>query len=178
METAEKEARDANLLAHPGQPPTDLDKAIAASGDPNWQTRPWSWSDLNGDGKIEYTKDNPEFRIAFNSNLTLAGNPCATFRPDGAFVYPLGERGGGNYLLVIPPKTVNGKALYDWGDAKKVPLTDGERIAGVVAQDSRYYVLRCSSRSSTEGNVSSLECYDESGKLLNFAGRANTMTST
>ena len=40
-----------------------------------------------------------------------------------------------------------------------------KELADVLAQDDRYYVLR-SSKSFTEGNVSSLECYDETGKLL------------
>ena len=45
VESAEATAYKAGLLAMPGQPPTDLDKAIAASGDPDWKTRPWVWSD-------------------------------------------------------------------------------------------------------------------------------------
>ena len=144
----------------------DLDKAIAASGDPDWGARPWVWSDLNGDGKMEYTKDNPEFKIDFNSKISLEGKmPSTCFRSsDGSYVCPCNDKKGGEAsLLVVPPKMVNGNPSYDWKDAKIVPCAPGTRISDVLAQDGRFYVLR-SSRGL--GGESHIECYDESGKLL------------
>ena len=160
-------ARKAGLLAKPGEPPTDLDKAIAASGDPDWKTRPWAWSDLNGDGKMEYTADNPELKIDFNAKFSLDGRlPSTCFRSsDGAFICPCNDRkgGGSEALLVVSPQTANGKVFYDLKDAKMIPCTPGTEIKDVLAQDGRFYVMR----STRElGNVGSLECYDESGKLL------------
>ena len=140
-ETAEQAARRAGLLAKPGESPTDLDKVIAASGDPDWATRPWAWSDLTGDGKMEYTKDNPEFKIAFGSNLSLGLHLLdASFRSsDGAFVCPNNVVRGDATILVISPKIVNGKASYDWNQAQVIPCAKGEGIVDVLAQDGRFY---------------------------------------
>ena len=163
---AETVARAAGLLAKPGEPPTDLDKAIAAAGDPDWKTRPWAWSDLNGDGKMEYTANNPEFKIDFNAKFSLDGKFHSTcFRAsDGAYVCPCDDRKNGeSSLLIVPPQTVNGKASYDWKDAKILPCAPGMIISDVLAQDGRFYVMR-SNRAL--GNTCSIECYDESGKLL------------
>jgi len=82
-DNAEEAAQEAGLLANPGEPPMALDKAIAASGDANWKTQPWIWSDLNGNGKIDYSDDNPEFKIAFGSNFSLGRLPII---PAPAFV--------------------------------------------------------------------------------------------
>ena len=164
-ETVETVARAAGLLAAPGQPPTDLDKAIAASGDPDWATRPWAWSDLNGDGKMEYTADNPEFKIAFNSDLTPQGFGGCYRSSDGAYVCANNDkRDGVHSLYVLPPQTVNGKPSYDWKNAKVIPCVGDVKIKDVLAQDGRFYVLRSSG--SLLEQTSHLECYDESGKLL------------
>ena len=163
---AEDAARKADLLAKPGEPPTDLDKAIAASGDANWATRPWAWSDLNGDSKMEYTADNPEFKIDFNAKFSLGLLSCACFRSsDGAYVCPDNDKDGSRKLLLLPPQMVNGKASYDWKNAQVIPCADGPGICDVLAQDERYYVLRNPYRGSFD-NPNLLECYDESGKLL------------
>ena len=167
-ENAEAVARDAGLLAKPGEPPTDLDKAIAASGDPDWKNRPWAWSDLNGDGKMEYTKDNPEFKIAFGSALSIGDHlPPTTFRSsDGAYVCAANDKANSAAsLVVLPPQTVNGKVFYDWKNAKVIPCASGTPIVDVLAQDGRFYVLRNIYR-AVFAKGSSLECYDESGKLL------------
>jgi hypothetical protein len=158
-------ARDAGLLAQPGQPPTDLDKAIAASGDTKWETRSWAWSDLNGDGKMEYSAANPEFQIAFNStiNLALYIPRSGTLRTtDGAFVCP--AQGG---LLVFPPKIVNGMSAYTWDNAKLLTI-DKADFSDVLAQDGHYYVLRSSTERHDMGEtvITYVSCYDETGKLL------------
>ena len=162
---AEDMARTAGLLAKPGEPPTDLDKAIAASGDADWATRPWTWSDLNGDGKMEYTKDNPEFQIDFNSKLSIAVLHSTCFRSsDGAYICPNnGKKDDPKCLLVVPPEMVNGKACYEWKNAKVIPCTEGPAVSDVLAQDGRFYLLR---GSRGLGGTSYIECYDESGKLL------------
>ena len=169
-DTTEGIARAAGLLSRPGEPPTDLDKAIAAAGDPDWKTRPWAWSDLNGDGKMEYTKDNPEFKIDFNSKFSIDGHfPCTCFRSsDGAYVFPSDRA-----LHVIPPQMVDGKISYDWKNAKIIPCAEGPPIVDVLAQDGRFYVLRNPYRASF-GKGSFLECYDEAGKLLWTREHANS----
>ena len=167
--TLENVARAAGLLAKPGEPPTDLDKAIAASGDPDWADRPWAWSDLNGDGKVQYTADNPEFKIDFNATFSIPGYFGSTcFRSsDGAFVYPYNNKKGGfASLLVVPPQTVNGKPSYDWKNAKAIPCAAGTQIGDVLAQDGRFYVLRRNDHRVSFGDANFLECYDDSGKLL------------
>jgi hypothetical protein len=162
---AGRAARDAGLLAQPGQPPTDLDKAIAASGDTKWEQRPWAWSDLDGDGKMEYSDANPEFQIAFNSsinfNLYIPRTGCLR-ATDGAFVCP--AKGG---LAIIPAKNLNGKTVYSWENAKLLPLENGD-FSDVLAQDGRFYGLRCSTERHDMGDnvISNVSCFDESGKLL------------
>ncbi len=158
-------ARDAGLLAQPGQPPTDLDKAIAASGDPKWETRSWAWSDLNGDGKMEYSASEPEFQIAFNSGINfelyIPRSGCLR-ESDGAFVCP--ARGG---LAVIPPRKVNGKILYTWDEAKLLSIAKGD-FCDVLAQDGRYYTLTSSTERHDMGErvITYVSCFDETGNLL------------
>jgi hypothetical protein len=162
-------AEEAGLLASPGQPPTALDKAIAASGDTMWQTRPWIWNDLDGDGKMSYSEANPEFQIAFGSDLSLdryVHYPCTNLRAsDGAYVRVDKKSGS---LIVIPPKMVNGHPVYAWSDAKLIPMAKGEYLMDVLPQDNRYYVLRTSSGHHDVGEkmINAVECYDETGKLL------------
>ena len=168
--TAEVVARKAGLLAKPGDPPMDLDKAIAASGDPDWKTRPWSWSDLNGDGKMEYSADNPEFKIDFGSDFTFTDRIRSTsFRSsDGAFVIPDNSKDRTGKLLVMLPQRVIGIVFYDWKNVKALPCGEGPVISDVLAQDDRFYVLRniYGGGLGRQSNPSYLECYDESGKLL------------
>jgi hypothetical protein len=159
-------ARDAGLLALPGQPPTDLDKAIAASGDADWEKRPWAWSDLNGNGKIEYSDAAPEFQIAFNSPIVFDGYipPSGCLRsPDGAYVRT--AKGG---LVVITPKTVNGQIFYTWDNAKIIPRDDPNSASDVIAQDGRYYALTSSTQRHDMGEkvINKISCYDETGKRL------------
>ncbi len=165
-ENAGRAARDFGLLALPGQPPTDLDKAIAASGDTDWEKRPWAWSDLNGNGKVDYSAAQPEFQIAFHSNIVFDGYipPSGCLRsPDGAFVRT--AKGG---LVVIPPKTVNGQIFYTWENAKLIPRDDPNAASDVLAQDGRYYVLTSSTQRHDMGEKvdSKILCYDDSGKCL------------
>jgi hypothetical protein len=188
-------ARRAGLLAKPGDPPTDLDKAIAASGDAKWEQRLWVWSDLNGDGKMQFTSDNPEFQIAFNSNLPSPadgwsenGLPSTGMlrESDGAYIYPVDIWGSmpidkrTNFLYVIPPKTVNGKTAYDWADAKQVPLAAGEPAKDVLAQDGQFYVMRNSEQrhNFTSLTINAIEAYDETGKLLWTRGRSDISDMT
>ncbi len=159
-------AREAGLLALPGQPPTDLDKAIAASGDPNWETRSWAWSDLDGDGKMEYSASHPEFQIAFNSNIKfdLYIPRSGTLRAsDGAFVAP--AQGG---LAVMPPKILDGQTIFTWDNAKLVPLGNPDAPSDVLAQDGRFYTLLSSTERHDMGEkvITKVLCYDETGKLL------------
>ena len=165
-ESAGKAAREAGLLALPGESPTDLDKAIAASGDVDWEKRPWAWSDLNGDGRIQYSAAQPEFQIAFNSKIVFDGYipPSGCLRsPDGAFVRT--AKGG---LVVIPRKTVNGHIVYTWDDAKIIPRDDPNAASDVLAQDGRYYALTSSTQRHDMGEkvISKISCYDETGKRL------------
>ena len=159
-------ARKAGLLAKPGEPPTELDKAIAASGDKDWEKRCWAWSDLNGDGRINYSAASPEFQIAFNSDIAFDGYipPTGCLRsPDGAFVHT--TKGG---LAVIPPKIFNGKTLYSWENAKVIPRIDTIPASDVLAQDGRYYTLGISTQRHDMGDkvINKIECYDDTGKLL------------
>ena len=164
--TAGDVARKAGLLARAGEPPTELDKAIAASGDAQWATRPWAWSDLDGDGKMSYSAANPEFQIAFNSDIKFDGYipPTGCLRAsDGAFVHTV--KGG---LVVITPKVVNGKTLYAWDGANVIPRTNPGAASDVLAQDGRFYTLTASAQRHDVGEkvVNTIECYDETGKLL------------
>jgi len=160
-------AREAGLLAKPGEPPTDLDKAITASGDADWEKRPYLWSDLNGDGKIEYTASNPEFQIAFGSNVVFDGYipPSACLRsPDGAYV-----RTAKDGIAVIPATLTNGRLTFSWQGAKVIPRTPGPLpVSDVVAQDGHYYALRISTQRHDVGEkvLNKVECYDDAGKLL------------
>jgi len=188
-------ARAAGLLAKPGEPPTDLDKAIAASGDANWEQDLWAWSDLNGDGKMEYTDANPEFKIAFNSTLRgpihwfEGGNPSSGMlrESDGAYVFPVDIRSKvpntvprENFLNFIPRKMTNGKPSYDWADAKQIPLTTGPPAKDVLAQDGQYYILYNSEERHNFGGqtINAIEAYDENGKLLWTRGRSDISDMT
>ena len=117
---------------------------------------------------MEYTKDNPEFKINFNSAFSFGTHFTATtFRAsDGAYICPGGDKDGTSKLYVVPPKTVNGQISYDWKDAKTIPCSSGQPIVDVLAQDDRFYVLRDFNRALGTEKINSLECYDESGKLL------------
>ena len=171
---AQQAAQAAGLLAKPGQPPTALDKAIAASGDPHWQTRQWAWSDLNGDGKMEYSKQNPEFKIAFHKvpirTTYLPASPW--LRPsDGAFILPVdpvppAHRPDAPGLAVIVPKLIHGHRSYNWADARIIECTPGPPVMDVCTQGGRYFVLRDQRHDVGPGNINSLQCYSAAGKLL------------
>ncbi len=161
-------AREAGLLALPGQPPTDLDKVIAASGDPKWERRAWAWTDLNGDGKIDYTAANPELQINLNSDIELGLYipRSSTLRTsDGAFVVPANHG-----LAIIPPTLRNGQTFYTWDKAKLLPLEGmgPDAPSDVILQDGRYYTLFSSSERHDMGDTikTYVSCYDEAGKLL------------
>ena len=158
-------ARRAGLVAPPGEPPTELDKVIAASGDPNWAQRPWAWTDLDGDGRMGYSASNPEFQIAFNSKIAFDGYvPSTCLRPsDAAYVHTT-LRG----LAVIPPTKFSGKLFYSWQNAKVVPRATDEPASDVIAEDGRYFTLMESAQRHDVGDDirNRIECYDESGKLL------------
>lgn len=168
--TAGEVALHAGLLARPGEPPTALDQAIKASGDASWQMRPWAWSDLNGDRKMEYTKENPEFKIYFNAPFSFDTFSGKCFRAsDGALVAALNNRKAGQEpfaILVMPPVKVNGATSYDWSAAKTFPCTPGDKLSDILAQDGRIYVLRSLRAVGGEKNHGMLQCYDEGGKLL------------
>ena len=172
-ETAGKVTLLAGLRAAPGKRPTALDEAIKAAADADWDTRPWAWSDLNGNGKMDYSADDPEFKIFFNSPFSLDVMPSSCFRStDGAYVRPVNSRKKGanpgegeQGILVLPPSDLNGHISYDWSKAQVIPCTKGTVISDILAQDGRFYALR-STRSFGEGNISSVQCYNETGKLL------------
>ncbi|NNM87974.1 MAG: hypothetical protein HKL95_05600 [Phycisphaerae bacterium] len=171
---AQQAAEAAGLLAKPGQPPTALDKVIAASGDQHWQIRQWAWSDLNGDGKMEYSKQNPEFKIAFHKapirTTYLPASPW--LRPsDGAFILPVdpvppAHRPDVPALAVIVPKLIHGHRSYNWADARIIECTPGPPVMDVCTQGGRYFVLRDQRHDVGPGNINSLQCYSAAGKLL------------
>lgn len=160
-------ARVAGLLAASGEAPTELDKAIAAAGDVRWTGRLWAWSDLNGDGKMQYSSANPEFKIAFNSDLVASWEGTASGGSlrdaDGAYLYPTAKG-----LVAIAPRTVNGGLSYDWADAKVVAPAAGLPLVDAIARDGRFYTLRSSSRRHDVGAAieSALDAYDSSGHPL------------
>ena len=157
-------ARDNHLLAAPGQPPTELDKAIAASGDKDWAKRSWAWSDLDGDGKMSYSAKNPEFQIGFNSTVLfndyIPASGC--LRPaDAAYVH---TADGG--LAVFTPTLVNGRLFYTFQNTRIVPIDC--LASDVIVQDGRYFTLSSSTQRHDIGDevVSYVNCYDVTGKKL------------
>ncbi len=171
---AQQAAQAAGLLAKPGQPPTALDRAIAASGDKHWQTRQWAWSDLNGDGKMEYSQKNPEFKIAFHKTpLRTDYLPASAWlRPsDRAFILPVhaalgAHRGYVPALAVVVPKLVNGHRSYNWANVKIMRCDPGPPVTDLCTQGGRYFVLRCRRHDVGTGNINWLQCYNAAGKLL------------
>jgi hypothetical protein len=113
---------------------------------------------------MEYSAANPEFQIAFNSNINfelyIPRSGCLR-SSDGAFVCP--ARGG---LALIPAKNVNGKTFYTWDNAKLLPI-HGD-FSDVLAQDGRYYVLTSSTERHDMGEkvITYVSCYGETGNLL------------
>jgi hypothetical protein len=141
---------------------------------------------------MEYSAQNPEFKIAFNSTLPipnsspgLSENGLASSgmlrESDGAFVFPINNIKGSksvaeqNCLYVVPQKTTNGKPSYDWADAKVIPLGAGEPSVDVLAQDGRYYVLRNSDKRHDFGGkiINAIEAYDDNGNRLWTRGRSD-----
>jgi hypothetical protein len=51
-------------------------------------------------------------------------------------------------LAAIPPKTVNGRTIYTWENAKIIPLDDPESGSDVLAQDGPRFTLLHERRNS------------------------------